>query len=319
MQEENLLATCHLPGREAVASRSMLWDSVKWWLQPFQDPLDRYLNLKLLPQLNDPNGYGKVLFDILFGGTKDWEPVLRLLFDRPDGPRPNPTLHPVRLRIHVEDPLLAGLPWRIAVWNRQPLLDAGWVFTMTHTLDPTADLLSTAPFNVLVVAPQLLKVQGGGPHEPEHARAVFDVLQKAWPTGRDAGYVQVARTRADLEQGLRDLRPLLLYAYGYGSVMGGRPCLLLEGETGGVLLSLAGLPAAHGGVGAHSRRDLFQYGGADRCHQPYTGPAPRRRRAAALLAPPAGVVRGFDDDRSPVAAPLAQPGRRSGRGAPSGS
>jgi hypothetical protein len=237
---ETLLVSYHLPGREPLGSASVPWTEVRKRIDPLHEALDTTISLKLLPRLGAPNGWGEALFEILFGPVERWEPIFRLLFDRPAGPRPNPILEPVRLRIHTEDSRLSGLPWRLTSWKGQTLLDSNWTFTTTQTLDPDEDHLTTAPANVLVIAPQT-DGNGGGPHQPEHVKAVLDVLAKVWPTGRDPGYVQVVRTRAELEQGLRGLRPHILYIYGRGAVAGGRPGLLLEGAHGAEPLALADL------------------------------------------------------------------------------
>lgn len=240
----SLLATYHLPGQAPFGSASIPWAEVNQRIGPIHETLDRVNNLTLLPHLGASNGWGEALFEILFGPVERWEPVFRAVFARPSGQRPNPTLEPVRLRIHTEDSRLSGLPWRLTSWKGQRLLDAGgafgWTFTTTQVLDPDEDHLTTAPANVLVVAPQTGE-DGGGPHQPEHVRAILDVLAKAWPTGRDPGYVQVVRTRAELEQGLRSLHPHLLYIYGRGTVAGGPPSLLLEGAHGAEPLALTDL------------------------------------------------------------------------------
>lgn len=225
---EDLLVTYQLPGQEPLHLATVPWADSKRRIEPIHEALNEDISLKLLPRLSSSADWGEALFGLLFGSVDRWEPVFRTLFNRPGGPRPSPSLEPVRLRIHTEDSNLSGLPWRLTTWKNQPLLDAGWIFSTTQDIDPGTDILSTAPANVLLVVPQVTG-NGGGPHDPEHARAVRDVLTKAWPTGRDAGYVQEARTRAELEEGLREHRPHILYFYGHGSGTGGRPRLLLEG------------------------------------------------------------------------------------------
>ena len=237
---ETLLVSYHLPGREPLGSASTPWAGVWKRIEPIHEILDTAIYRTLLPKLGSPDGWGEDLFEILFGPVERWEPVLRAVFGRFKGPRPNPTLEPVRLRIHTEDSRLSGLPWRLTAWKGQPLLDSGWVFTTTQVLDSGEDYFTTAPTNVLVVAPQPVDAVGG-PYQPEHVRAVLDVLAKVWPTGRDPGYVRVARTRAQIEQGLRGLRPHILYIHGRGAVASGRPSLLLEGAHGAEPLALADL------------------------------------------------------------------------------
>lgn len=238
-RSDRLFITYHLPGLEPLGSAEVSGAEVRSRIEPIHESLDTAMNRVLLQRLS-PTGWGEVLFDLLFGPVERWEPIFRTLFGRPAGtPRPNPILAPVRLRIHSEDARLTGLPWRLTAWKGQPLLDAGWTFTTTQEVDPASDHLTTAPCNVLVVAPQT--GDGDGPHDPDHYRAICDVLAKAWPTGRDPGYVQVARTRAQLEQGLRGLRPHILYLYARGTVAGGRPSVLLEGAHSADPLSLADL------------------------------------------------------------------------------
>jgi TIR domain len=198
---DSFWVTYHLPGREPIGSSARPAAEALRRIDPIHETLDTANNRSLLQRLgSSPAAWGEVLFGLLFGPVEQWEPVFRPLFGRPAGTRPNPSLFPVRLRIHADDPRLTGLPWRLTSWKGQPLLDAEWTFTTTQTADPAEDHLTTAPSNVLVVAPQTAG-DGGGPHDPEHARAVSDVLAKAWPTGRDPGYVQTVRTRAAARTG----------------------------------------------------------------------------------------------------------------------
>ncbi len=240
-RDDDLLVTWHLPGREPIGSATLPWSEVKQRIDPIHEALNQATNRTLLPHLGAPNGWGEDLFEILFGPVGRWELVFRALFVRPSGPRPSPTLEPVRLRIQAEDPRLSALPWRLTSWKGQRLVDAGWTFTTTQVLDPEEDHVTTAPMNVLVVAPQAVDEGGSGLHQPDHVRAVLDVLARAWPTGRDPGYVRVVQTRTELEDGLRDLRPQLLYIYSGGTVSGGRPSLLLDGARGAEPLPLADL------------------------------------------------------------------------------
>lgn len=240
-RDDTLLVTWHLPGRAPIGSAPIPWAEVWRRIDPIHEALNRATNRTLLPHLGAPNGWGDDLFEVLFGPVARWEPVFRTLFGRPSGPRPNPNLEPVRMRIQAEDSRLSALPWRLTSWKGQRLVDNGWTFTTTQILDPEEDHLTTAPANVLVVAPQDVDEGGSGLHQPDHVKAVLDVLAKAWPTGRDPGYVRVVQTRTEFDEGLRELRPHLLYVYGGGTVAGGRPSLLLDGARGAEPLPLADL------------------------------------------------------------------------------
>lgn len=238
---DTILRTYSQPGHEPIATHPIPKEEITPRLDAIHQALDNANNRALLPYLaGSPTGWGETLFDLLFSAEGKWEPVLRTVFNQPSGPRPNPIRFPVRLRIHTEDPRFSGLPWRLTSWKGQPLLDSDWTFTTTQVLDPREEPLTTAPSNVLLVLPQT-PGSGGGPFDPEHEKALKDVLAKAWPTGRDPGYVRVAKTRDQLEQGLREHHPHLVYVYARGTVAEGRPSLLLEGHQGPAPYALAEL------------------------------------------------------------------------------
>lgn len=239
-----LLITYHLPGLEPLGVVEVPLAEVMQQIKPIHEVLDTSLNSVVLGKLKaSQDGWGEALFHLLFPKPDLHEKIFRTVFGKLDGQRPNPVFGPVRLRVHAEDARLSNLPWRITSWKGQPLVDSGWTFTTTHTVDPDEDHLTTAPSNVLILAPQTAG-NSGVPHDPAHAQAVRDVLRKAWPTGRDPGYVQVVTTRAQLEDALSGLRPHILYVYGPGTITGGtggRPSLLLEGAKGEDPLPLAEL------------------------------------------------------------------------------
>jgi hypothetical protein len=238
---EILLANYHLPGLEPFVSATASLNEVKSRFEIIHHALDTANNRTLLQQLgSSKDGWGEALFNLLFPQVELQEKIFREVFGKRDGLRPNPVFGPVRLRVCTEDAHLSCLPWRLTSWKGQSLLDAGWTFATTHLLDPREDHLTTAPSNVLIVGPRT-PGNNGGPYDTEHTQAVMDVLMKAWPTGRDPGYVQVARTRPQLEAGLHDLRPHILYIYGRGEIIGGRPSLFLEGKRIVEPLALADL------------------------------------------------------------------------------
>lgn len=234
--------TYHLPGLEPLGSAEIPWAEVTPRIDSIHQTLDTALNRVVLDKLKaSQDGWGESLFHLLFPKPDLHEKIFRTVFSKMDGPQPNPVFGPVRLRVHTADSRLTGLPWRITSWKGRPLVDAGWIFTTTlTTVDPIEDRLTTAPSNVLILVPQTAR-NGGGPQDPEHVQAVLDVLKKVWPTGKDPGYVEVARTRSELEERLRGLRPHILYIYGSGTITSGRPSLLLEGTKGPEPLALAEL------------------------------------------------------------------------------
>ncbi len=225
---DKLAVRYHLPRTEPIAAAEPVWDDVRDEIVPIAEVLDAgdERAVRKLAAKADAD-CGAVLFQLLFGPRARWEPLLRQVFAKPDGPPPNPPWAGVRLRIATDEPLLLGLPWRLTAWKRRLLAKEGWVFTTTHVVDPIDDYASTAPSDVLIVAP----ASGA---DPEHPRAVRDVLTKAWPTGRATGYVSIVKTRGELENTLRGMRPHVLYVYAGGEEVAGRPRLLLDGNGGAV-------------------------------------------------------------------------------------
>ncbi len=219
----------HLPGREPIAAAEADWEDVAARLEPIREVVDRGDPAAVESLIaGAAAGCGQVLFRTLFGPVERWEPVLRALFARPPGtPRPNPAFAPVRLRICTAEPLLLAQPWRLAAYRGRLLAGDGWVIATSGAVDPVADVTTTAPSSVLIVAPE-----AGGAPDPGHAEAIADLLQQVWPTGREPGYLRTARTRRQLEGALRGMRPHVLYVYARGETARGRPGLVLDGDGG---------------------------------------------------------------------------------------
>ena len=196
----------YLPGMEAIASATHAWQDV-------------------LVARGDPQG---ALFKLLFGTETEWEPVFRRLFQQPaPQPRPNPIRAPVRVRVCTEEALLLALPWGLTMWNDYRLtIDQGWEFTTTGVLDPTEDCVTSTPCPVLIVAPA--RADGGTTPDPHHPQAIGEALRQICPTGRHADYLRHVRTRVELENAVRGMRPHLVYVYACGSRTGNQPGLLLE-------------------------------------------------------------------------------------------
>ena len=166
---------------------------------------------------------GELLFGLLFGAEEQWEPVLRGVFKAPSGPRPNPPRYPVRLRVLADDPLLAGLPWRITAWRGRWLLDSGWTFEAVANEEPRGHVEVRAPARVLAIAPG-----AGKPLETEaHLEDLRETLLKVSPHYEDEGFFARVETREALAAALRGMRPRVVYYYGHGAVDGGQACLLL--------------------------------------------------------------------------------------------
>lgn len=169
---------------------------------------------------------GELLFALLFGAEEQWEPVLRGVFKAPSGPRPNPPRYPVRLRVLADDPLLAGLPWRITAWRGRWLLDSGWTFEAVANEEPRGHVEVRAPARVLAITPRA--------GEPLDTAAHFDDLRetllKISEHYGDEGFLARVEIREDLVAAFRGMRPQVVYYYGHGAVDGGQAVLLLGKE-----------------------------------------------------------------------------------------
>ena len=226
----------HLPGREPIASAEMAWGEVAAEIESLHGVLDGSDRSAVEGLVSSAAaGCGQVLFRTLFGPATRWGPILRQAFGRPaEAPRANPSFAPLRLRICTVEPLLIGLPWRLIAWNGRLLAEDGWVIASTSVVEAASDVTTTAPSSVLILAP------GSGP-DSEHPAALIDLLADVWPTGQEAGYVRIVKTRAQLANALKGMRPHLLYVYARGELAGERPSLVLDGEGGEDLLELARL------------------------------------------------------------------------------
>ncbi len=234
---DTLTIRYHLPGREPIATAESSWAEAVARLEPIRRAVERGVSAAVEGLIaGAAAGCGQVLFDVLFGPIERWGEVLRRVFDRPpETPQPNPSFAPVRLRICTAEPLLIGLPWRLAAYGGRLLAGDGWVIATTGAVDPVADVTTTAPSSVLIVAPTItLSPTSGGvgaPADPGHAQAVADLLAQIWPTGREPGYVRIVGTAGQLDNALRGMRPHVLYVYARGELEKSAPSLVL-GDSG---------------------------------------------------------------------------------------
>lgn len=208
-------------------------------------------------------GCGRALGRILLGGPERWGPLLRSVYGRPEG-TPTPIFAPVRLRIATTDALLASLPWRLSSWEGRSLVEAGWTIETTDAMEPLHDESTTAPAGFLAVLPQSAP-------DPGHEKALRELLAKVWPTEREPGYFRAVRTREQLANALKGMRPHILYVYGQGEVRGGRSELLLDGPGGTERLALTALPRLFEGAGHRPAVVYFNTAGLVSAQAPSAG------------------------------------------------
>ncbi len=176
-------------------------------------------------------GTGQALLDILFGSQEQCDKVLRALFDSKELARP--IRHPVRVRLHTDDPELADLPWTETTWEGNSLCEHGWTFELIndktlHNLPNTAPgspvIELKAPCPVLMIAPSAASDAEG------HHRAVEERLKQAWPFYHEPPLL--VRDWAALEQAWQRRKPRIVYYYGPAESDGKTLTLLLDGAQG---------------------------------------------------------------------------------------
>jgi hypothetical protein len=188
--------------------------------------LDRGNGAELLKRLmNDRLPFwGEGLFLALFGEEGNWEPVMRELCRKPDGPRPQPPRIGVQVKIHTTDALLSGLPWRAVHWKGRRLTQAGWTFEVAPD-GPTEHELQLPPYpRVLVLAP---KVSGLDDLSPDtHIQHLREKLGQLSDRYLGDELVTVVERASDIAEAVKALRPDVLYYFGHGQVESELACLV---------------------------------------------------------------------------------------------
>jgi hypothetical protein len=125
-------------------------------------------------------GLGEALFRLLFGDESKTREVLSAIFQATAGVEPRPILHPARVRIETEEPVLRELSWHYTAWEGRRLwASAGWTFELASA-SPGADrpdVLLKAPCSVLLCGAR----DAQGLDLDVHFRAVEELLHRAWP------------------------------------------------------------------------------------------------------------------------------------------
>ena len=228
-----------LPGSDVIESATLAWQAL--------DPPPAMI----AGALDEPGGaalpgelaarWGALLGQLLLGlPAARLARLLRTLFDRPPpAAAPNPSWMPVHLRVCTSDPLLVGLPWRLARWDGVPLVDSGWQFSTSSVADPSEHPVVPAPAGVLIVAPHGAAPGRAKPTPAEATvSALADALRQVWPSPRRAENVRAVRTRSELEDALRGSRCHLIYVCG---TLHGDPAVLQLDDGG----AAGSLPLAH--------------------------------------------------------------------------
>ena len=234
--DDQLNVSYFLPRYDASFPRSVPWQKIETQLQPIANVLDSGKPSGLEHLLEEASRlYGAQLFDVLFGKDDEYQKVLRALFTQPsDRPSPNPILHPVRLRICTDEPLLLGLPWQLTAWREKPLIDrpgGGWEFIAGWDTDPSNDCETALPCNILVIAPKAGFDAELTEQREDHLKGFQDVLQHLWPTQDEKlPYLRLESIRKGVDEALLGMRPHLVYVYAHGGVSAGRPYITLDGD-----------------------------------------------------------------------------------------
>jgi hypothetical protein len=126
----------------------------------------------------------------------------------------SPFFRPTRLCIQLDEAtapaLLAELPWHLACWGDQSLVDNGWTFEINARRLQSGVSLYTlqlkVPFYVALVAPGW----------EDHVHDVTDLLRNTWPVS--LSYVHGVSTVEAIATIFRDYAPKLVYFCGPATV-----------------------------------------------------------------------------------------------------
>ncbi len=183
-----------------------------------------------------PDTLGPALFELLFGGKGDWQPILRTVFGAVEGAAgPLSILAPLRLRIASADGDFLALPWSLTCWEQHLLIDDGWTFCTTDLLEPTLDLATPTPAPFLIITPPPAT---GAVALDGHLAALRDTLEQVWPRGEELP-IRLAHSPAEVERALGEFKPRIIYLLGELVVHRGRPGLKLGGRKVLRLVDLA--------------------------------------------------------------------------------
>ena len=198
------------------------------------DALNHILDVGTESQLDDfftnksARSIGEVLFDTLFGAQETWVEGLRNFFEIDSHfPDPHPTQRGLRVQVMSEDPLLRGLPWKLARWKSTLLLDVGWSFETTDVEHKLDTVVVPEKCSILVVAPNYVDEKPIGTHS--HIQSIREIMASYSEIYRgNDGYLKVVGNRLQIEDALRNGGVDLLYFYGHGKLQSEELSLVVE-------------------------------------------------------------------------------------------
>lgn len=178
---------------------------------------------------------GEALTRLLFGrpGESHYHKRFRQLFREPEGALTRATLQPVRCRLHLRDPELLALPWRLLAEDGRWLADEGWrcELAAVEVARNHAQVVLAAPCPTLLVVPEA----GRGEFDPTaHRDELRALLAELWCHVVDphliGSYVMAANTWPQVQELVR--RAELVYVCARASDRG-RWTLGLDQARGG--------------------------------------------------------------------------------------
>lgn len=221
--ENNRLTRHYLgPYGPLAPEQSSDWQTIQQIFQGWFDQGAVFLQQKNL----DRKRFGDRVFCLLFGDNPEQcsRRVLGEVFGERKHP-PNPNRHPLRIRLHPNDPLLANLPWSCLRWENHSLKDMFWTLELAAPTNdgmnwPTSEVPFGTPCQVLLIAPHQEHFDS-----VRHVRAIKEKFEELWP---GTELPREARDRFGVESAIRARRPQIVYFYGQARVISDTMNLLLE-------------------------------------------------------------------------------------------
>lgn len=159
----------------------------------------------------EEDAVGEALYNLLFqdGEANLYPQLFRAI--HPDKPQSNPNRYPLRIRLHINHPDLANLPWSCLRWEGCGPRDMDWAIELGGEAEtanewPTSNPVLIGPCTMLIVAPLQERLDSG-----THVAAMQGKLLEIWPR---ADRPRVAGNLPAIREAIDARKPRIVYFYG---------------------------------------------------------------------------------------------------------
>lgn len=169
---------------------------------------------------------GHALASLLFPDATRVSDIMKAAVADKSETKLQPESRSIRARIIAADATLSALPWRLTRWGQSRLAEsvAQWTFEVARDPDGGPVVQISWPPRILVIAPH-----AGDPPLPvdDHVAHLRQRLLGLSERYEGEPFWQVARS-SEVIKACSRFRPDLVYYFGHGQPLAGRPCALLD-------------------------------------------------------------------------------------------